>query len=162
MGGYRVPNPGGTRGSGRPPAREEAKRLPDPRPVEYFINDRYNTKLVDERAEEVARQLAKVTATQMRRFYGDVMTLRRRLDLEAGEGGEAAREKVFERLRSDFKLLKAKAVYACNREGNRLPEEFLRFFLDHVKAVQNLRDFEAFCRHFEAVVAFHKFYEDRR
>ena len=56
-------------------------------------------------------------------------------------------------------MLKAKAVYANGRDrGHTFPNEMLQFVVSHVHGVKTARDFDAFCRHFQAVVAFHKFY----
>lgn len=132
--------------------------LPPPRPIVYFWNGKMNTELMDEKAEETAQELREVSSTQLRRFYDDVLTLRQRLKAEQGQNPSADENEVFAELRADFKMLKAKAVYARGRNKNTFPMEFLQFFIDHVTAVKNARDFEAFCKHFQAVVAFHRFY----
>jgi CRISPR-associated protein Csm2 len=118
-----------------------------------------NTELMDEKAEKTAQDLKEVSSTQLRRFYDDVLTLRQRLKAEQGQNRSA--DEVFAELRAEFKMLKAKAVYAHGRNKNTFPKEFLQFFIDHVSAVNNAKDFEAFCKHFQAVVAFHKFYGNK-
>ena len=149
---FKKPQPGKAHGGqrrdhgGAPPA--SAKALPMPRPINYFRDGKLLPELLDREAERVARQLDRVSTSQLRRFYEDVLNLRRRL----------AAEHAWEALRADFKMLKAKAVYANGRSERTFPREFLQFFIDHVEAVKTARDFEAFCKHFQAVVAFHKFY----
>lgn len=142
---------------GRPPGGErggfQPKALPEPRPVAYYRDGKLIPELVDGQAERNARELAQVSTTQLRRFYEDVMTLRQRLSTVSNN-----REAAFDALRADFKMLKAKAAYANGRNPKTCPRELLQFFIDHVHGVNDARDFEAFCRHFQAVVAFHKFY----
>jgi CRISPR-associated protein Csm2 len=148
------PRPGGPRhGPGRGgPGAPPPQGLPKPRPITYYRDGQLVPELMDKEAERMARQLDRVSKTQVRRFYGDVLTLRQRLETEAD--WEAA----FESLRADFKMLKAKAVYANGRSERAFPREFLQFFIDHVEAVKTAADFQAFCKHFQAVVAFHKFF----
>jgi CRISPR-associated protein Csm2 len=164
FGGQRPPFSGGQSSSGQgfggsKPQGSTApplKNLPTPRPVAYFRDGKLIPELMDSEAERIARELGQVSTTQLRRFYEDVLNLRQRLAAAVGRQDNA--EEVFSRLRADFKMLKAKAVYANGRSGKAFPRELLQFFIDHVEAVKNARDFEAFCKHFQAVVAFHKFY----
>ena len=149
--------PGGGFGGHSP----ELKSLPAPRPVTYFQPDgALAPALMDSQAEDLAQQLNQVTTTQLRRFYDDVLTLRQRLAAEQRQGHD--KEAVFNELRADFKMLKAKAVYAHGRSEKTCPRPLLQFFIEHVAAVNNARQFEAFCKHFQAVVAFHKFYGDNK
>jgi CRISPR-associated protein Csm2 len=137
--------------------------LPEPRAIEYFREGRLAERLLDEDAEEAAQSLHDLSPTQLRRFYEDVLTLRERLRVASGScQDEPRREAEFQRLRAEFKMLKAKAAYARGRNPNTFPLQFLQFFIDHVAAVNSARDFEAFCKHFQAVVAFHKFYESTK
>lgn len=148
------------RGSGAPPA---PKRLPAPRSVTYFQEGHLADDLMDRQAEEAARALRELSTTQLRRFYEDVLTLRERLRAAIGPRQEDSRKEAeFARLRADFKMLKAKAAYAHGRSPRTFPREFLQFFVDHVSAVNSANEFEAFCKHFQAVVAFHKFYGEAR
>jgi CRISPR-associated protein Csm2 len=121
---------------------------------------------MDSEAEEIGRKLAiedGLKPTQLRRYYDDIQNLRARLDrltqeLSKSLGEEKkARSLAFERLRSDFKMLKAKAAYAHGRKL--IPERLLAFFINHVHSVSSAEDFEVFFKHFQAVLAFHKFYK---
>jgi CRISPR-associated protein Csm2 len=143
---------GGQRKQG---AQRQPKVLPTPRPVTYYSGGRLEPSLMDDKAEKTAQMLRQVKTTQLRRFYEDVLNLRQRLAIETQRKGDVA---AFEQLRADFKMLKAKAVYANGRSQKIFPEEFLQFIIDHVQSVNNAQDFEAFYKHFQAVVAFHKFY----
>lgn len=130
--------------------------LLEPQPVNYYQNDRPRPELMEQEAENRAQQLRDVKTTQLRRFYDDVLTLRQRLEAERGRGRGA--DEVFAELRADFKLLKAKAYYAHGRSDTTFPHAMLQFVVDHVHAVNTARDFEAFCKHFQAVVAFHRYF----
>lgn len=130
---------------------------PAPQPVLYRRNGRFDTALVDQTAEEWARKLAPVAESQMRRFYEYVMGLKRRLDVEAGLDAERRRQ-AFQALQPEFLMLKARAVYANRRSERQFPADALKFFINHTASVKTVEDFEDFCRHFEAVMAFHKAY----
>jgi|FLYL01.1.fsa_nt_gi CRISPR-associated protein Csm2 len=144
----------GSQAGGRSPAGggQQSSTLPAPRKISYFNGDTIRAALLDEEAEKCARQLANVSNTQLRRFYEHVLNLQRRLELAEDK------EKAWQELAPEFKMLKAKAVYAYKRPGNRFPLDFLQFFFDHTASVNNQRDFGAFCKHFQAVVGFHRFY----
>ncbi len=137
------------------PAQPPDIKLPEPEAVRYFDAGKLDPKLLDDHAEAWAKKLASVSTSQLRRFYEHVTGLRRQIELES-QG--SSREEAFERLRADFKMLKAKAAYAHKRQGANFPMPFLQFVVNHVHAVNSANDFEAFSKHFQAVVGFHKFY----
>lgn len=146
------PRPGGT---GQPAARQN---LP---PVQYFNAEGIiNEALLDEEAEKQAKILQSVDPSQLRRFFEDVLSLRRRLDHETANMPRATKQGIFEALRPEFKMLRAKAFYANGRNKNVFPDELRVFFERHVAAVQTVKDFDVFCKHFQAVVAFHKYYRE--
>jgi CRISPR-associated protein Csm2 len=135
----------------------QARELPKPNNVRYFDDKgRLDPDLMDKEAAETAQALKHVKTTQLRRFYDDVNNLQRRLGAEKAHG--VSENDAFEALRADFKMLKAKATYAHGRSDQTFPQAFLQFVYDHVHSVKTARDFRAFCKHFQAVVAFHKFY----
>jgi CRISPR type III-A/MTUBE-associated protein Csm2 len=135
-----------------------AKTIPAPRKMKYFDDKgRLRPELLDGEAEAAAQAFASVSSTQLRRFYEHVLSLERRLRLECDRNQRESEEEVFARLRPEVKMLKAKAIYAKGRDG-KLPEHFVQFFVDHDASIETARDFEAFKKHFEAVVAFHKFF----
>jgi CRISPR-associated protein Csm2 len=145
--------PGRPAGPGGPPPRS----IPQARDVVYYEGEKLRPELLDTEAESWARDLHQVAPSQLRRFYDDVTNLRQRL-LAATRSRGLSPEQAFEELRADFKMLKAKAVYAHGRSDKTFPHELLQFFIDHVHSVATARDFDAFCKHFQAVLAFHKFY----
>lgn len=132
-------------------------------PPQYF-DEKGNVREVwfNEEAEDVAKSLKEISPTQLRRFYEDVLHLRRRLDHEAANNPNATREQLFPRLRPEFKMLRAKAYYAKGRDRKNFPDEMKNFLDWHVTAVREYREFEVFCKHFQAVVAFHKYYFEGR
>ncbi len=141
------------------PSGGEARPEVSPRPLNYFEGGYVRPALLDEEAQQVARDIREVRKTQLRRYYNSVVQLRRRLEqLAQNQPGPDAREQAFERLRAEFKLLKARAHYAYARDEKMFPARLLRFFVDHTHAVKTARDFDAFCQHFQAVVGFHQYY----
>lgn len=127
--------------------------------VKYFeANGNLREALVDTEAETVATLLAeeRLNSTQIRAYYFEVLTLRRRIDLELANAPDPEKqaEAIFLRHRPELKMLRAKVHYA--RARRTIPETMKQFLEEHIKAVQTLKDFWAFCAHFEAVVAFHK------
>lgn len=131
--------------------------------VEYFEKSgNLREALVDSEAESVAKKLAaeKLTPTQIRAYYFEVLTLRRRVELECANASEEEAEAIFLRYRPELKLLRAKVHYA--RARGTIKDEMKDFMERHVRAVVKLRDFRAFCAHFEAVVAFHRGLAERR
>jgi CRISPR type III-A-associated protein Csm2 len=111
--------------------------------------------MLDAEARRVAEDLASLPASQLRRFYGSAMALRRRLELDTD------RKVPDEEIRSHLALLKAQAAYTQKR-NSRYPKELVRFFTLHAASVQNRVDFlRGFQPHFEAVVAYHKVFEQK-
>ena len=134
--------------------RAEA-RLPSPGTVRYFDGDHLDAALVDEKAQEWAARIRHLSPTQLRRFFDEVRAIERQYDLAVNRGAD--RDAAFAAVRPRFKMLKARAAYAKGRPGSNVPDDFLQFMVDHTHAVSTARDFKAFVKHFEAVVAFHKF-----
>ncbi len=110
--------------------------------------------LLDEEAQRVAEKLKTLPASQLRRFYAEVMALKRRLELDDTlADGE---------ITAQLALLKAKAAYTCKR-NEKYPDELVRFFTRHAAAVGGRRDFlRGFQPHFEAVMAYHRVFEQKK
>ncbi len=159
-----APNAPGNRGPQprqRPPAAAQQAALPA---VKYFDeNGKLRPELLDDEAEKVGKALAdaKLQSAQLRRFYGDVMNLRRRFELRAAGQGAEKCDEAFRDILPEFRMLRAKAYYA-NKRGSILPDVMKKFVESHVRAVATWKDFMAFCRHFEAVVAFHHAFAEKR
>lgn len=156
-------NPGGGPGAassgndqGRVREITEALRPPE-KPPEYFApNSRaLRPALLDSEAQQTARGLAAIPASQLRRFYSEVMALKRRLELTAEQITD-------DEVRAQMALLKAKAAYTCRRQKD-YPVELVRFFTRHAAAVRGRDDFrQGFQPHFEAVMAYHKAFEPEK
>lgn len=156
-----MPNPTPRTPGARVNPQNQGRTEVQPQPVQYFGQDRQiRPQLLDDEARDFARKLAgKVNKTQLRRYYNEVVNFQRRLDLMAEQlQGPDRRQQAFARLRADFLMLKAKAHYANGRSKRTFPDELLQFFVNHTHAVKNVNDFDAFCRHFQAVVAFHEYF----
>ncbi len=139
---------------------QQTQQNDPPNEQKYFRDDgTLDPDLLETRAEQVAQSL-RIKPTQLRRFYDDVLRIRQRLETASGTDA-TQREQTFEHLRAEFKMLKAKAAYAHGRDERMFPEELLQFFIDHTASVKTAKDFDAFCRHFQAVVAFHRFYNPK-
>lgn len=147
-----APNPpAGRKEQAQAPA---SAALPEAR---YFDNGRLRPELLDAEAEQVGRRLAEagLDSAQLRRFYGDVLGLRRRFEVRSAGRPLNERDSIFAEILPEFRMLRAKAYYANRRSDKILPEVMKTFIQNHVRAVKTWQDFLAFCRHFEAVVAFH-------
>lgn len=146
----------GGAGEGGDRGRLEELLKPPAQPVQYFAaNDRTapNATLLGSEAEHVARRLASVRASQLRRFYGEVMALKRRAELT---------KITDEEIRAQLMLLRAKAAYTWSRQSS-YPGELVAFFNRHAHSVKTKEDFlRGFQPHFEAVMAFHKAFEDKK
>ncbi len=144
------------------PARNDSgPSLPTPKRVSYFQDGDEKTKLIPELVDGEAERLAKLFAeqanplktTQMRRFYDDLKAIERKIL----QGGSPLEQKEnFARNLALIKMFKAKAVYAEKRKV--APREFTQFIFDHVFSIADVKDFRAFLKVFESVVAFHRFF----
>jgi CRISPR type III-A-associated protein Csm2 len=146
-----------------PPGRDRPEVIPLLKPpserLKYFSGTDQRGRpiprpeLLDQEAQQIASEFASIPASQLRRFYSAVTTLKRQIEVDKSFPDEA--------IKARLALLKAHAVYAQNRVRN-MPEKFVQFFVCHAHAVQDRRDFlHGFAPHFEAVVAYHKIYETR-
>jgi CRISPR-associated protein Csm2 len=146
----------GTRREGGAGPRPDLPALPRPNPPRYFTDETRAAiprDLLEDRADALARACAAVPAALMRRFFDEVRVAMRREPPE-GEPEAAA-------IQAHMVLVKAQAAHAFRRRGKaeNFPHELLQFFVDHAAAIQDARDLAAFLRIFEAVVAYHRFYE---
>jgi CRISPR-associated protein Csm2 len=134
--------------------------LPTPTKVAYFKGEDkkvLDPELLDERSIEWAQKFKDLKTAQMRRFYDDLKAIERKI--MAGKDSQE-QEANFKRDWSLVVMFKAKAVYAEKRRVS--PREFTQFIFDHVASIRDLKDFKAFIKVFEAVVAFHKFFSPER
>lgn len=129
-----------------PPKEEEVK-------VIKFYTDSEKKKLDESllttRAEEwvnkfLRNQKDDLTSAQIRRFYGEVLSLEEKIN-EIPD---------FEVMRPHVKLLKSKAAYAANPNNRKIPDSFRDFIFQMVDSIQDKKDFKAFKTIFEAVVGY--------
>lgn len=136
------------------------EQMPQGRPMAYFLDGekkQLDDKLLDEKARQWAQSFVDtrrpLKTTQMRRFYDELKAIERKILLGKDQ---AEREANFGRDKALITMFKAKAVYAEKREVS--TKEFTQFIFDHVASIKDLKDFQAFLKVFEAVVAFHRFF----
>ncbi len=150
------PQPGHPQDQGRRPAQGEQdirQILASLDRVEkgyYGADKRLRPDLLDKDAQAAAKRLETIPVTQLRRFFGQVSAIKRRLDMDQGK--EVAESEIL----AQVAYLKASAAYAAGRDKKNAP--MLRFLVTHANTVASRADFLAFHRHFETVVAFHKVY----
>jgi CRISPR type III-A-associated protein Csm2 len=133
------------------------------REVEYFVEPPHSGRrpvlragLLDEDARRTAETIKKLPATQLRRFYGSVLALKREIEINEASTPDAL-------VVSRLALLKAHVAYAKSRMKDDMPDEFVRFIVRHVASVSKKDDFVyGFAPCFEALVAYHKFFEVKR
>ncbi|WP_135467879.1 type III-A CRISPR-associated protein Csm2 [Crenalkalicoccus roseus] len=150
--GHAAPPAGGEDARGR---IEDLLRPPAQKLCYFADNDRkvIDANLLGSKAEEVARKLAEVPASQLRRFYAEVMALKRRAELAGASDAE---------VRAQLMLLRAKAAYTWARQKS-YPDELVLFFTRHAASVETRHDFlRGFQPHFEAVMAFHRVFGKKK
>lgn len=152
MPGHRTGHPGGGQQK-----RFDAPRTQQSAPVpgaqvtiSYFDNGYIRENLFRHEAVDAAEQLQHVDPTQIRRYFGAVEQLRRKM---------RSRNVAAEELLAMLALIQMRAIYSAARD--RKNEPLAQFIADHVKAIGRepdpVRAFrEGFFRHFEAVIGFHK------
>lgn len=143
----------------QPPRQQAAAAQGSVLPAVRYFDEKgkLRPELLDEEAMRVGEALARaeLESAQLRRFYGDVLSLRRRFEIRSAGAPLSQRADIFADILPEFRLLRAKVFYANKRSKKILPDEMKIFIQRHVDAVKSWQDFLAFCRHFEAVVAFH-------
>ncbi|MFH1749158.1 MAG: type III-A CRISPR-associated protein Csm2 [Planctomycetota bacterium] len=133
----------------RPPG---SGRTPTPGGEPLFNPQKPLAELLDGLAEQQAEMMPEargryaLKSSQLRRFFGDVKDLYRRL--ERGADYET-------KILPMFKTLRSKASYAWRGgRDSKIPKEFHDFIDNGVRKVQTAEHFRAFVQHFEAVVGF--------
>ena len=160
-----MPHPQATRphtqhfGGNRQPKRAENNQLPESHPVSFFKDSpakkQIDPILLDKRASDLAASFKKLKTTQMRRFYDELKAIERKVFM--GKDAQT-QEANFQNDRAMIVLFKAKAVYSEKRLVS--PRAFTQFIFDHIDSIKDARDFQAFLKVFEAVVAFHRFFSE--
>lgn len=122
-------------------------------PHEVVFNQYEPAELVEKHARELAEKLAKgkdqgreATRSQMRRFYQEYLSLRRKIK----SGGKEA----YEENKVAVKMLISKAKYASGRTNVKIPEEFITWLSNNIKEIKNGDDVETFGQYFEAFMGY--------
>jgi CRISPR type III-A-associated protein Csm2 len=111
--------------------------------------------LLDDEAQAEAKAILELPASQLRRFYVSVISLKRELEINPAGNSDAL-------VRARLALLKAHAAYAKKRMED-MPDAFIKFIVRHVASVKTKDDFVyGFAPCFEAVVAYHKLFESKK
>jgi CRISPR-associated protein Csm2 len=107
--------------------------------------------LLNREAQERAKALRQVASSQLRRFYGPTVAFKQRLEID--------RQVTNSEVEAQVAYLKAISAYAGARKQ---PRALVEFFVAAANSVKTREDYVCFTRHFEAVMAFHKVFEDKR
>jgi CRISPR-associated protein Csm2 len=110
------------------------------------------TELLDQEAQDRANELREVASSQLRRFYGPTIAFKQRLQIDSKITDNEVRAQVA--------YLKASAAYAGAR-ARTPPIALVKFFVAAANSVKTRKDYIGFARHFEAVMAFHKVFEEK-
>jgi len=132
--------------------KKEVKRL-----IKFYEDGKkkiLDKKWVTTEAEEWAKEFVpepgksskkNLSSAQMRKFYGEVLSLEEKL-----KSGIP-----FEIVLPQIKMIKSKAAYAANPSNRKIPESFKKFLFDMVDSVNQPEDFKAFKTIFEAVIGYY-------
>ena len=110
-----------------------------------------DSNLLTNKAEAWAREFASrgLSPTQIRKFYNDVKALESKIEAKKDEPTG------FKEVLPLIKMLKSKVAYAVRLGGQqRVPFEFKRFIDEMIESINDEKDFEAFCKVFEATLGF--------
>lgn len=117
------------------------------RPSNYTVETKCGAQirpeLVNEEAQREAEYFKEVSDTQLRRFYSATIEERKTVNTD-------------NQAKVVMALLNAKAHYAASRSSKNKP--LAEFFKHHANIVVNSKDFNHFIQHFEAIVAYHKYF----
>ena len=143
------------------------------KPIQWLEGEHFRADLFDQEAlaeagkwiytkEELNKQKwsrnrpgdGKLTRTQLRRYYQEIKHLERRYLSLKSDRSEESQQKAWDATLPLLKMVKAKVAYD-SRDSEKLPKEFSAFIRRCVDSVRGPRDFEAFVKHFEAVVGYY-------
>lgn len=123
---------------------EDLEKLSDLRPEDYADKNGY--------ADKIAKSSRNLKSTQLRKFFGAIRTMEKKLDS-------------WDHIEPEFYLLKPQIAYAKGR--NLIPNGFYRVVIacmdkiDKGNEEEKCENFKTFIKFMEAIVAYHKFYEGR-
>ncbi|MDL1970758.1 MAG: type III-A CRISPR-associated protein Csm2 [Candidatus Desulfofervidaceae bacterium] len=125
-------------------------------PIAFFADEKktiLRPSLLSDEAKKlsdffVENKKDKMSIHQLRKYYNHILIIKQRIEVKE----EKDQEIEFKRQLPYIKMLKAQAAYAKAR--GRVSKNFKTFIDEQIKEVNNLKDFNAFCDLFEAIVAF--------
>ena len=150
---------GGQRGSDQD-ENEIAQILKSTKRIELWSGSNRRTlrpELLDSEARERAKELRGVASSQLYRFYATAVAFKQRLQIDQQvTDGE---------VEAQIAYLKASSAYSGARrqakeQAKALP--LVEFFAAAANSVRTREDYIGFTRHFEAIMAFHKVFEEKR
>ena len=126
--------------------------------MKYF-DDKGNIRpeLLGTESENVAKDFLSskqgkaLNSAQLRRFYGDMKNLERKLEFRQQDESENDR---FFKILPLVKMVRSKVAYASNPRNAKIPQAFKTWMDKNIDAINTAEDFKAFMLHFEAVVGF--------
>lgn len=136
----------------------------------YDQNGNVNLELFSSLARQIGEDLVKkksrkfkgkgdvdISTTQIRRFFDDVKAIKHYLDQFRDK---KKREEAFGRKLPEIMMMKAKVTYARGRDA--VTDEFKNFIEKNISAIKSPRDFEVFCKFFEAVYGYFYYYSPKK
>jgi len=148
------PSPERRRGGSERPRHPQAVGTAESKTPRLDLKNASPADLVDKVAEAWADAFGKdLGASQLRKFFGEVKDLYRRLlhypEAERGERYRAEIEPL-------VKMLRSKAYYAKHKAGgaDTVPQQFVDYIEGAVRQIDGPETFARFVQHFEAVVGF--------
>lgn len=149
--------------------QQQVTRNPGGVSINYYDQDGgVRPELFSSMAEQKAKDLVhkkdkkpkgrpvEIGTTQIRRFFDDVKAIQRYLN----QFQDQEREQAFRRKHPEIMMMKAKVTYARGRDA--VTDEFKRFIEENISVIKSLRDFEVFCKFFEAVYGYFYFYSPKK
>ncbi len=114
--------------------------------------EKVNLKIFDE-AEKLVDNYKGMTTSQLRNFYNEVKNIEK-----IKERSDIDDSQIFNLIMIRLKLLKAKLNYNQNRSINKRNQGFKNFSSDFSNIldskIKTLKDFDVFCKFFEALVGY--------
>ena len=141
-------------GSRRDEMSDIKTALEDKGTIKWFFPDNkqdLRPALLGAEAETRAKKMKEIKTSQIRRFYAPVVAFRQRLNIDNNISDLE--------IQAQIQLMRANAAYAGARKQ---PIELVRFFTNVAASVFNRKDYDAFARHFECVIAYHRVFGEEK
>lgn len=137
----------------------------------YDPSGQVKPELFSSEAEQTARDLVnkkdtsskgrgtvEIGNTQMRKFFDDIKAIQHYIS----QFQDKEREEAFRRKLPEIMMINAKVTYARGRDA--VTDEFKKFIQKHINTavIKSLRDFEVFCKFFEAVYGYFYYYTPKK